>query len=83
MKKPSTLPPDPMGPRSRDIAFKDDLPTFDFNKMMAEVWAEHPTKLKDIHHAVYEEDFAGIKPLTQKEKDNANVLLGKGGEWSL
>lgn len=82
-KKPSTLLPDPMGPRPRDIAFKDGLPTFDFNKMMTEVWAKYPTKLQDVHHAVFEEDFVGIKPLTQKEKDNANALLGNGGTWSM
>lgn len=83
MKKPNTLPPDPMGPRPREVAFKDDLPIFDFNRMMAEVWARHPTKLQHIHDAVYEQNFAGIEPLTRKEKDNANVLLGKGGVWRL
>lgn len=82
-KKPSSVPPDPFGPRPSEIAFKNDLPSYDFHDMMAAVWRKHPTKLQDIHQAVFKECFAGIKELTQKEKDNVNALLGNGGEWRM
>lgn len=82
-KKPSEIPPDPFGPRPADTAFENDLPSYDFSDMMTKVWSKHPTKLQDIYHAVYDQGFAGIKELTQKDKDNANSLLGNGGEWSI
>ncbi|KAJ4389948.1 hypothetical protein N0V93_007421 [Gnomoniopsis smithogilvyi] len=83
VKKSNSTPPDPIGPRPHDVAFKNDLPSQDFPKMMDTVWSKYPTKLQDIHDAVFNKSFAGIKELTQKEKDNARALLGIGGEWSV
>ncbi|KAJ4425137.1 hypothetical protein N0V82_000192 [Gnomoniopsis sp. IMI 355080] len=82
-KKDSSTPPDPFGPGPHDFAFKTGLPSYDFADMMATVWSTHPTKLQEIHEAVFDKNFDGIKELTRKEKDNVNALLGNGGEWSI
>lgn len=77
------IPPDPMAPDPATRPFQNDMPTYDFHDTMASIWQSHPTKLQDIHQAVYSAGFEGLKELTQKEKDNALAILGNGGEWSI
>lgn len=81
-KKPSDLPADPMAPEPYELPFEGDKPTYDFAKLMAVVWQNHPTKLQDIHKAVVECGFEGMKELTQRERDNVRALVLGEGEWT-
>jgi len=81
-KKPSKpAPVDPMAPQAYEHPFQEDLPSYDFEDVMAVVWRNHPTKLQDIHKAVVECCFEGVEVLIQRERNNVQVLLGKGGQW--
>lgn len=70
-----------MAPEPYELPFQEDLPSYDFEAVMAVVWRNHPTKLQDIHRAVVERCFEGVEELTQRERSNVGVLLGKSGQW--
>lgn len=82
-KKPRTpAPVDPMAPPvAYTSPFDGDRPSYDFEDVMAVVWDNHPNKLQDIHKAVVERCFEGIEELIQRERNNVQVVLGKGGQW--